>query len=566
MKRILSLLPYRLIPISIKVFLLSLALVTAAFLLQGNIGINLSDEGFLWYGTIHTNLGEVPVRDFQSYDPGRYYWGAAWFKILGNDDLISLRISTAIFQSLGLTFGLLSLRRVTKSWWILAIAGFLLMLWMYPNFYIFEPSMAMAAVYFALLLIEKPSLVRHFIAGVFVGLSAFMGLNHGLYTFVSFLVLLVFVWVKLDRNDFVRRFIAWSFGIIVGYSTILFMLGVIPGFSESYLESIAVYFRLGETNLPLPVPWFWSASYQGLSWIQAANVFFKGVFFFILPLFNAFIIIYLLLAKRYQLKQKYVLIAATFVSITYMHHAFSRADLEHLSASIHPLLIGLISLPSAFKFKSSKRFTRLNSHIVPGEVEPPRSRSQAQLGNELILDQPRLATNNRFSKGLLFALLAATLFSVGTASPYYLKATAPGQYVEKSIIGDQIWMDKGIANLIEKVSQINEQLVQPNEGLLIAPHWTTLYPILQRKSPLWDIYFLFPETEDRQKEMIQQLRDRNVNWVILGDVPLDGREDLRFKNTHPLVWHHLRQDFEVMEQKIPYNHQLMHRKSTALSQ
>lgn len=128
--------------------------------------------------------------------------GAVWFKIFGNDELISLRISTAIFQSLGLTFGLLSLKRVIQSWWLLTVAGLILLLWMYPNFYIFEPSMAMAAVYFAILLIEKPSLIRHFITGVFVGLSAFIGLNDALYTFLSFLLLIVFIWVKLNINVF----------------------------------------------------------------------------------------------------------------------------------------------------------------------------------------------------------------------------------------------------------------------------------------------------------------------------------------------------------------------------
>lgn len=541
-----SLLPHRLIPNSIKVFLLAFALVTASLLLQGNIGINLADEGFLWYGTVQTVLGEVPIRDFQSYDPARYYWGAFWLKIFGNNGLISLRISTAIFQFLGLSFGLLSLRRVMKSWWMLTVAGLILLLWMYPNFYIFEPSMAMAAVYFAVLLLESPSLLQHFISGVFVGLSAFMGLNHGLYTFLSFLLLLVFVWV-LDKNVFLKSFVTWGFGILIGYSTILLMLAVIPGFFECYVESIKFYFRTGETNLPLPVPFPWRVDYSNLSFIQALSAFFKGLFFLILPLFNCIIIIYLLFCRP-SFRRKNLLIAATFVSLTYMHHAFSRADLEHLSASIHPFLIGLISLAPAFNLKLRK-FNRLNSDALD-PVLPP-TRYQTQPGNEF---QPNL--------GLVFAL-AATLFSVGTAHPFYLKATAaPGQYVQQNIINDSISMDVEIAKLIDKVSQINRQIPQ-NDLLLIAPHWTTLYPILQRKSPLWDIYFLFPETEERQRKMILELRNKNVNWVIIGDVLLDGRDDLRFKNTHPLVWEHLMQDFEAIPPKLPYNHQLMHRKSTS---
>ncbi len=526
MKGIFNLLPYRLIPISLKVFLLSVALVTASFLLQGNIGINLADEGFLWYGTTHTALGEVPIRDFQSYDPGRYYWGAAWFRIFGDSSIKSLRISTAIFQSLGLTFGLLSLRRVTHSWWFLTIAGLLLLLWMYPNYYIFEPSIAMAAVYFAILLLERPSLLRHFIAGSEVGLSAFMGINHGLYTFLSFLLLLVFIWVKLERNELLIRLITWGSGIIVGYSILLFMLIVIPGFFESFVESIKFYFRLNTTNLTLPVPWPWHPSYLKINLIQAANVFSIGLFFLTLPLFNTIIIIHLLLSKRHNLRRKHLLAASTFVSITYIHHAFSRADIEHLAAAIHPLLIGLISLPSSFQVEFKKRL--------------------------------RIC--------LLFATFTATLFSVGIVSPYYLKAAAtPEQYVKRIITGEPVWIDIRDANVID-ISKIIYQLVQHNEGLLIAPNWPGLYPILKTKSPLWDIYFLFPETEDRQKEMIEELHDKNVNWVILGDVSLDNRDDLRFKNTHSILWKHFLEDFEVVEiNSLPNNYQLLHRKTTAFS-
>src|SRR6266545_4510165 len=83
--------------------ILSALLVIIFFLLQGNVGLDIADEGFLWYGTIRTALGEVPIRDFQAYDPARYYWGALWFKVIGNNGIIALRISEALFQFLGLS-------------------------------------------------------------------------------------------------------------------------------------------------------------------------------------------------------------------------------------------------------------------------------------------------------------------------------------------------------------------------------------------------------------------------------------------------------------------------------
>lgn len=61
--------------------------------------------------------------------------------------------------------------------------------------------------------------------------------------------------------------------------------------------------------------------------------------------------------------------------------------------------------------------------------------------------------------------------------------------------------------------------------------------------------------------MLQELHQKNVNWVILGDIPLDGRDELQFKNTHSLLWQHFQDELNTIEyQGLPDNYKLMPRK------
>ncbi len=511
----------RSIPDILKVALLASILVVFSFWLQGDISIGLLDEGWLWYGTWRTALGEIPIRDFFSYDPGRYYWTAGWSMLLGNG-IMGLRASVAIFQVFGLTLGLLALRRIIHSWWLLGILGVLLMMWMYPRWKIFDHCIALAGVYFAVLLIEKPSIIRHFAGGVFVGGAAWFGRNHGLYGFVSFFFLILFIWLKIERSDLFKRMAAWGAGILVGYCPMLFMCIHVAGFFDSVIDSVMLLFRLKTTNLPLPVPWPWIGDFSHMNVVEAAESISTGVLFLMLPAFYIVAGVCLIRSGIDALRQNAIFAASLFVGIPYVHYAFSRADINHLALGIHPFLMGLISLPFVFKH----------------------------------------AYKRLIGWGLLAVVFVMSCFSVGMSSPYYQKADAPeGSFKKTDIHVDSIWVHRYTANLFQTVMDINTQKIGPGENLLIAPHWAVCYPILQRKSPLWEIFFLFKETEERQREMITELKEKGVDWVILGDVALDGREELRFRNTHHLVWLHLMGEFEPVKAKgLPRNYQLLKRK------
>jgi len=505
-------------------FLMALALVSFSFLLQGNIGLNLADEGFLWYGTIQTADGKIPILDFRSKDPGRYYWTAGWSLIFGQG-IMDLRLSVALFQVIGLTLGLLAARRVITNWWILGLLGLLLLACMHPWWKLFDSCVAMAAVYIAIYLIELPIFHRYFFSGVFVGLAAFFGRNHGLYIFLAFFSLIFFIWFRQKQGNLFKLYILWLLGIVVGYIPMLFMMIFIPGMFETYLfGNVLRHFKNGFTagSLPLPISWPWTIDYIQLDLLAKAEYFFYSLFSLLLPIFYISTITLLVLSRSGDLRRHSLLIASSFVGIFYMHHAFDRADLPHLAHSIHPFLLGFVAL----LYTSFLR-------------------------------------NNKFLKiSLAILIFASTVFAVVIPSnPYIEKLRFKDTFIPYNITGDQLWLPKDLAAYIETIKQLVAKHVTPDESLFIAPHSPGLYPILQRRAPVHNTYMLIPTTEDKQKKIIKDLKKHKVNWVILSDFALDGRDDLRFRHTHPLVWQYLMTYFEPIDtQQLPSSEQFLRRK------
>ncbi len=407
---------------------LAVALSASLFLLDGNVWLEaLSDEGYLWYGTIRTSLGEVPLRDFQSYDPGRYYWGAAWFRLLGDRGILALRLSATLFSCVGLWFGLLALRRVFDRWWSLALSGVILVLWIYPFYKAYEITISLGAVFFAVRLIERPSLTRHFAAGVFAGVAAWFGRNLGLYCALAFLTVVLIVQIRIEKGSLVRRLGAWGAGAVLGYAPMLLMFLLAPGFFDTFVEMNRVFIRGGVTNLSRPVPWPWAPqySYLKMSEIRAARFFTIGLFFVLLPVFQAGMAAVLLFQK--DLRRSALLLASTAVGLFYMHYAFSRADLPHLASSVHPLLLAMMVLPHSFE----------------------------RLGKRLPLP------------AWLPVLLLASIFAVGTDHPFYRKAAAePGKFLLRrmKIAGDWVWLSRADKDLMKTMLRIKKRAQAETPG------------------------------------------------------------------------------------------------------
>jgi len=89
---------------AVRLAVLAFVLVAVSFLAVARAKIDLRDEGYLWYGAIAVAKGQVPMRDFQSYDPGRYYWAAPWLMLLDHG-IVPLRLACSAFHFLACSRG-----------------------------------------------------------------------------------------------------------------------------------------------------------------------------------------------------------------------------------------------------------------------------------------------------------------------------------------------------------------------------------------------------------------------------------------------------------------------------
>lgn len=488
---------------------LAFLVTLAIFLWQGNKGLNLPDEGFFWYGVQRVLAGDVPFRDFMAYDPGRYYWAAAIMKMLGSDRLLTLRASAAVFQAIGVYIALRLLERQSKSPRpiMLLAAAITLNAWMYPWFKVFDivPSIALVAgLAFAL---EKPASHRFFIAGIVVGLAAVFGRNHGVYGVAGSLGVMIFLAIRRDaRLAPLPALFAWAAGIIVGFLPILVMALLIPGFALAFWQSIIFLLtELKGTNISLPVPWPWLVDTTKMPPLDAATALAQGVFFVALIAFGILAPLLVLLQRLRSRPVPAALVAASMLALPYAHYSLSRADVVHLAQGIFPMLIGLFAL---------------------------------------LMNRP---TWVRWSAaGLICAACVLTVLPVDPGWQCHRNANC----VSVEVGGSKIKVSTPIArdiDLIKKFGSAADTEANASASILVTPFWPGAYALLHRKSPTWEIYALFRRTPAFEQAELARIQAAAPTLAMINDAPLDDREELRFHNTHPLIYQYVMENYEPID-------------------
>ena len=472
------------------------------FLWQSRFGFSLWDEGHLWYGAQRVLAGEVPILDFRSYDPGRYYWSAAWMALWKNDGILALRASAVIFLIPGLWAGLCLIPR-SKKWGsclFIFLSCLILSAWLFPRHKLFDISVCLMLTASLAEVIANPSFRRCFLYGLVTGLASFFGRNHGVYGVAGGILAVVYLAMTSDVcRNWIKMAAGLGCGLAAGGVPFFLLFLLVPGFLLSFWDSLLV---TGNTVLPVSVPWPWTVDFGVVSNGVAARQVLVGLSFVALVLVGitgVFSLLYFGWKKR---KISPALAASVLMVIPYAHHAFSRADISHLAQGIFPLLlavlIGLALLPRWIKWSVS------------------------------------------------LCVFVISLLVMLPVHPGWQGRNNPA-WIERDIGGDRLRVPPSVASDVDMLEELVQMYAPGSRSFVVVPYWPGAYALTRRKAPLCDIYPLFERSEEFQRQEIDRIQKSDPGFAVVLDFPLDGMEARRFKNTNPQIEEYIRTHFEPVE-------------------
>lgn len=484
-----------------------LEVVTAALLVtiawnfwQVRYSFTLWDEGFFWYGVQQVMRGGVPIRDFMAYDPGRYYTMAAVMSLWGDSGLLALRWAAVFFEA-AVVSGMLvllggAIGRRALSFYVLAALAVLA--WLQPYFKVHDFLACLLLLAGLAQLARRGDMASHVLAGLSVGLAAVFGRNHGVYGVFGSMV--VIAWLQVGRWNWralAAGLTGWSLGVVVGFSPIILMFAIVPGFAGAFWDSVRAIFEYGSTNIGLPVPWPWLAN--GSSWPVLARHVLIGFGFIALLVFAVGSLGYVFVQRFRARPVSPLFLAAAALAFPYAQYAFSRADIVHLSLGSYPFALGCLLL-------------------IGGQ--PPIRRTALALA---------------FSVG-----------SVGLLLPEHLgfrcEWNPTCQPVE--ISGSNFIVDPSTQWEVKFLRDAAARYAPGDAPMMVTPFWPGAYALLDKRSPVWDIYALIPRPEHFQQREIGRLKATPPGVIIINDIRMDNRDDFFFRTTHPIEYAYIEANFD----------------------
>jgi hypothetical protein len=494
------------------------ASITAVLLIAvstANIQFSTGDEGWLWYGLQRTLAREWPLRDFNSYDPGRYLFLSAWAHLWHSDGIVVMRYGLALVQWLGLFPALLLIARAAGyrlNVFAMTSIAFALALWMVPRHKVFDIDATIWMACALAVLIKRPTRWRYRKAGLLAGLFWLIGRNHLLYGLLS--VLLACIWIGFKSRPF-RGWhpLRWAAeGFVVGLVPMIVLLLAVKDYAIAYWNNAIIRLvEIGSTNLPLPVPWPWRA-FPSWSTLKSAEQAAVGSGFVLLAGLGLLTLCGCIARKkRAPSATDAIVIAAAITSVAWAHQGFSRADLPHLAQASLPMGILLLIIP----LQVVKKLRPLVGLIC---------------------------------YGLFLAITFLAMLQLNPAAQAFLQPNEPFHW--QDINGESLYTPDSTAGDYHLAQEIVKR-AGPHPSILFAPYVPGLYAAFRLRCPVFDAYPLYAKTAEEQQQSIRMLKRSQTTWAAIWPYRMDGRPDLGFDKTDADVWHHIAKTYRLEKQNLP---------------
>jgi hypothetical protein len=461
------------------------------------VDIDLGDEGYLVYGVSKLLDGEIPIRDFRAYDPGRYYWCGLFALIFGRGFLAArIAMAAAMILALGALAALVL--SATNAPVLTISTCTLAMVWMRPR----HKQIENLFVILSLLLLFKVSsnggASDYLLLGATLGLSAFFGLNIAAYMLgASLLVFIVFP----DTLDF-SNLMAFAIGGLLGCLPIFALMIRYQGYCGDYYQrKVSALIKRRSTNLKLPLAWIWADGKTNLNY-QLRFLFTVMPMAFLAGLTLPFVFTAGDLEPPLRLA-----FVASCVGIVAFYHTVSRADLGHMFLPMLPFCVLIVVI----------------MHVMFGPI------AASLLLATLTLVSVRLVWTHPFDV------------------PVYL--TQKQGLVPFNTATECLFLPAASFQQMERLQNVINRWTLPGDPILSVPSHIGLCAMTMRSHAVYDTFPVYPSTAPIRKIMIDSLHQSRPKLMLIGTNAVDQRTELMFLTNYPEVSDFIATEY-VLSEKI----------------
>lgn len=447
-------------------------------------GLNPADESYLIYGTLNLMNGHVPIRDFRSYDPGRYLFCAIFFVLLG-PGYISARIAMVFLSTLTVVAVALFTLWFSGSATVAAITGCLSVLWLLPNY-------KQGEILLSVLITVGITLVALGSNGTLlcVAVAAIAAIYaHNILVYIGTAGLL-FLLAQLAAGepalDQVWPVIFWTGVALFG----LFVAGTfVRGYWRAFWSrKVKVVVKRGTANLPLPRPWLWSKDGLQIKSLAPIRRWSFKLLFSVLPIvFCMGLVAWIWGISLRSSNAGVALFGASIVGLACFHHFWSRADFGHLTMIAQPIVILLAAITA--------------------------------------MALPTLA-----SSLVLLILCAATVYFLWPLPEFadkWLKHKAAKPFNTRF---ETLMIAPHLSEQLNELNSIIAMHSAPGTPVFVVPMNIASLVVADRPSAVYDCFPVHPATEAGQSAMLHELDTSCASIAVIGTQRIDGNESLLFAN------------------------------------